>query len=365
MLTDLVNEGVSVWLDGASRRSLADGTLSRRMTDAHVTGAVLSLRELGREVRDGTAYREQIDMLGTQGVTADEAVRALLFYDARWACDVLRPSFTATQGADGWVCAELDPRFADDARASVAEARAVALAVNRPNLLIAVPSTPAGMTVISDCVAEGIGVNARHIYSVRCYGEVIEAYFEGLERALTAGRAVTAFASVASFEAARMEAAVDLCLNGREPAVAAPLRGRSALALARAAYHLYEERLGSGRWRKLRAAGARPQRLVWPGADAPDPATTVRQVEELVAWSTVHAMSQPTLDAVARLGRLRGDTLSGESRASDELLTGLRLQDVSVDRTAVELARSELRGSVRDRLDLADSVRDTWRRTHG
>ncbi|WP_093802515.1 transaldolase family protein [Streptomyces sp. Wb2n-11] len=365
VLTDLVHEGVSVWLGGVSRRSLADGTLSLRTADGCVTGAVLSLREMGREVRDGTAYQEQIGLLAAQGVTADEAVRALHLYDARWACDVLRQSFTASRGADGWVCAELDPRFADDARASVAEARTVALAVNRPNLLITVPSTPAGMTVISDCVAEGIGVNAGHIYSVRRYGEVVEAYFEGMGRALAAGRAVTACLSVASFEAARMEAAVDGCLDELEDAVAAPLRGRSALALARAAYQLYEERLGSGRWRKLRAAGARPQRLAWPGAGTPDPATAVRQVEELVAWNTVHTMSQPVLDAVARRGRLRGDTLSGESTASNELLTGLWLRGVSVDRTAEKLARAELRRSVRDRLDLVGSVRDTWRRTQG
>lgn len=365
VLTELVHEGVSVWLDGVSRRSLADGTLSLRMADACVTGAVLSLREMGREVRDGTAYEEQIDLLATQGVTADEAVRALHLYDARWACDVLWQNFTASQGADGWVCAELDPRFADDARASVAEARTVAFAVNRPNLLITVPSTPAGMTVISDCVAEGIGVNAGHIYSVRCYGEVVEAYFEGMGRALAAGQSVTTCLSVASFETARMEAAVDRCLNELEDTVAAPLRGRSALALARAAYQLYEERLGSGRWRKLRAAGARPQRLVWPGADAPDPVTAVRQVEELVAWSTVHTMSQSTLDVVARRGRLRGDTLSGESGVSNELLTGLRLRGVNVDRTAAKVARTELRRSVRDRLNLVGSVRDTWRRRHG
>ncbi|WP_342593490.1 transaldolase family protein [Streptomyces inhibens] len=336
-----------------------------------MTGAVLSLQELAEEVRDGTAYQDQIELLGRRGIPLDEAIRALHLYDARWACDVLGSVFAATKSTDGWVSAELDPRFADDARAAIAEARAIVSAVNRPNLLVKVPGTPSGLKVVSDCVAEGIGVNATHISSVQRYGELIEAYFEGLERALASGRPLTASVSVASFEAARMGIMVDASLDGPADEGTGRLRGRAALALARAAYDLYEERLGSDRWRKLRTSGARPQRLVWTGADtagtggaagtgdAPDTKhAPVRHVEELVAWSTVHAMSQPTLTAVARWGRLSGDTLTGESSAADEVLTGLRQHGVSIDRMAEELTRAAVQRSVSSRLDLDGSVRD-------
>ncbi|WP_433855429.1 transaldolase family protein [Streptomyces kronopolitis] len=358
VLSDLVHEGVTVWLDGVSRRSLADGSLGRRMADACVTGAVLSLRELVREVRDGTAYQEQIDLLRERGTSAEDAAHALHCYDVRWACDVLRPVFTSTGGRDGWVSAELYPRFAT--ATSAAAARAFALAVNRPNLLVEVPCTASGMQVLSDCVAEGIGVNAVHLYSVQRYGDVVEAYFDGLERALAARRAPGG-ASVASFGAARLESVVDARLDAAPKDAAAPLRGRSAAALARAAYAVYEDGLGTERWRKLRPSGARPQRLVWAAAPAPAPeAVAVRRVEELVAWSTVHALSEGTLGAVGRLGRLRGDTLSGGSATSDTVLSGLRQQGIDIEQMAVELATREFQEGVRDHMELLGVLEDRW-----
>ncbi len=360
-LTDLVHEGVSLWLDGVSRRDLVDGSLSRCVAQACVTGAVLSLRELGREVRDGTVYRDQIDLLGRRGATVDEAVRALHAYDARWACDVLQPVFVASGGADGWVCAELDPRFTDDTCAAVAEAQAVAHAVNRPNLLVKVAGTASGTAVVSGCVAAGIGVHAMHVHSVRSYGDVIEAYFDGLERARAAGR--PGGASVVSFGAARMEIAVDARLAAAARDAAAGLRGRTALALAQAAYDLYEDRLGGARWRTLRASGARPQRLLWPEAGRPGPeAAAVRRVAELVGWHTVHAVSQSTLDAVARLGRPQGDTLSGEAKTAAVLLADLRQHGIDVERLAVELTEADLRQRVRDRMDLGGALRSRWTR---
>ncbi|GAA3194827.1 MULTISPECIES: transaldolase family protein [Streptomyces] len=360
VLTDLGHEGVAVWLDGVGRRSLADGSLGRHAADACVTGAVLSRRELVREVRDGTAYEEQLALLRERGSGVAAAVRALHAYDVRWACDVLRPVFTATGGQDGWASAELDPRLADDAAASLAAARAVAQAVNRPNLLVKVPATAAGLQVLSDCVTEGIGVNAVHLYAVRRYGDVVEAYFDGLERAAAAGRAPGG-ASVASLGAARVEDAVEARLDAVPKAAAAPLRGRSAAALARAAYAVYESGLGTGRWRKLRSAKTRPQRLVWAAPPAPGPeATAVRRVEELVAWSTVHALPAGTLAAVARRGQLRGDTLSGASAEAEAVLSGLLRQGIDVGRIAEELAAADLQEAVRDHVELLDTLADRW-----
>ncbi|MEU8887467.1 transaldolase family protein [Streptomyces sp. NPDC048442] len=364
-LTDLVHEGVSVWLDGVTRRSLADGALARLVAESRVTGAVLPLRELGREVREGTAYRAQLEALGGRGVGAEVALRALHRHDVRRACDVFAAQFVSTRAEDGWVCAELDPRTADDARGSLAEARALAAAVDRPNLLITVPGTAAGLEVVSGCLAEGIGVNISHLYSPRRYEDAADASFEGLERALAAGRPM-APGSVASFGAARMEAA---------------LGEGSAPALARVVYHLYEERLGTSGWRRLRKAGARPQRLLWPEDDAAadrterdrterdrterdrterDRTAAVHRVEDLVAWNTVRTMSLRTLDAVARQARLRGDTLSGEPlvTAAQGYLTGLRIKGAGVEEVAGEVAVTALREQAEDRAALVNSLQE-------
>ncbi|MEO3973468.1 transaldolase family protein [Streptomyces sp. CAU 1734] len=350
-LVDLAHEGVSVWLDGVTRRSLVDGTLSRLVTRAPVTGALLPLRDLGREVREGTAYREQLDALGERGAGAEAALWALHRHDVRFACDVLAERFASTRGADGWVCAELDPRSADDVPGSLAGARALTDAVNRPNMLITVPGTAAGLHVVSGCLAQGIAVNISHLYSPRGYEDAADAYFEGLGRALAAG-CPPARGSVASFDAARTEAAL------HERADTVVPRGASALALARAAYHLYEERLGTRDWRRLRGAGATPQRLLWPDAGETDRTAAVRRVEDLVAWNTVHTMSERTLDAVDRLGRPHGDTLSGESAAARAHLTELRSRGAGVEEVAAELSARELRERARDTAALVGSLRE-------
>ncbi|MEU2295631.1 transaldolase family protein [Streptomyces bacillaris] len=364
-LARLAHEGVSLWLDGVGRRSLADGTLTRWAAHAPVNGVLLSLGVLAHEVRAGHAgpSRER-GAGGPGGRPADDAVQALYYAGARRACDALWTRFARTRGAEGRVTVELDPRVADDARATVDRARAAAREVNRPSLLVGVSATAAGLTAISDCVAEGIGVNARHITSPARYAEVAEACFEGLERAVALGRPVAGYHAVATFEAARMEAAVDRFLDSAG-GDGAPLAGRTAQALARAAYQLYDGQLGSARWRRLRSFGASPQRLVWAAGDAPGSALAVRQVENLVAWSTVHVLPAPTLDALTRSGRLRGDTLSGESGAAQLVLSGLRRAGVDIERTGAELARTLRERGLESRLEAAAAVRDCWDATGG
>ncbi|MEW2067171.1 transaldolase family protein [Streptomyces sp. NPDC007346] len=358
-LAQLAHEGVSLWLDGVGRRSLVDGTLTRWAAHAPVNGVMLSLGALADEVRAGHAgLRRETWAAGPGDLSADDAVQALYHAGARRACDALWARFARTRGTEGRVTVELDPRVADDARATVDRARNAAREVNRPGLLVGVSATPAGLTAISDCVAEGIGVNARHITSPARYAEVAEACFEGLERAVAAGRSVAGYIAVATFEAARMEAAVDRCL---EPAGVdgTPLAGRTAQALARAAYQLYDGQLGSARWRRLRSFGACPQRLAWAAGDAPGSDLAVRQVEDLVAWSTVHVLPSPALDALTRRGQLRGDTLSGESEAAESVLSGLRRAGVDIERTGAELARTLRERGLESRREAAAAVSDS------
>ncbi|MDT0572619.1 transaldolase family protein [Streptomyces sp. DSM 3412] len=367
VLRSLAAEGVSVWLAGVGRPELVDGSLRTWVADAYITGVVLSASAMTRELRrhGDHAYLEQLGLLARRRASPEEIVRALSAYDARWACDLLAPVHEAAEGLDGWVCAELDARLADDGPSTLEEVRALALAVNRPNLLVTVAATDAGLDVVRACAAEGIGVYVAPLHSVERYGEVLDAGWEGLERAHRAGRTVRG-ACVAALDVAAVEAAVDRRLGGPDDSPdAAGLRGRTALALARVAYDLHERGLDSCRWRTLRHAGARPQRLVWSGAsrgddvDSDEPDTGVRHVEEIVAWRTTHLLSPRAVAEAARRARPRGDSLSGEAPAAHDTVAALRRRGIDLGRLGADLDRLRLRQRVRDRAELLDAVRDT------
>ncbi|WP_200308196.1 transaldolase family protein [Streptomyces adelaidensis] len=369
VLRGLAAEGVSFWLAGLSRAALADGSLKTWIADAHITGLVLSPSVMTCEIRrtDDHAYRDQLSLLARRHASPEEMVRALIAYDARWACDLLSSVHTAAEGLDGWVCVELDARLAYDRRSALEEARALALAVNRPNLLVTVAATDAGLDVVRECVADGIGVNAALIHSVERYGEVLDSYWEGLERSHEAGRDPARVPCVATWELAEVEAAVDERLRelGGVPDTA-ELRSRTALALARTAYDLQERRLDSHRWRTLRNAGARPHRLVWSGAGvgdgSSDPghlAAGIRQVEEIVAWRTAHVLTRGALTEAARRARPRGDSLTGQAAAATDVVAALRRRGVHLGCLAENLERLRLRRLERDREELLDAVQNS------
>ncbi|NUP18707.1 MAG: hypothetical protein HOZ81_22000 [Streptomyces sp.] len=368
VLRDLAAEGVSFWLAGLSRAALADGSLKAWIADAHISGLVLSASAMTREIRrtDDHAYRDQLGLLAQRHASPEEKVRALFAYDARWACDLLSSVHEAAAGLDGWVCVELDARLAHDRRSALEEARTLALAVNRPNLLVTVAATDAGLGVLSECVADGIGVNAALIHSAERYEEVLDAYWDGLERSHEAGRNPDRVTCVATWELAEVEAAVDEGL-GELGGVrdTTELRGRTALALARTAYDLQERRLDSPRWRALRNAGARPHRLVWSGAGAgecpSDPghlAARVRQVEEIVAWRTAHVLPRGALAEAARRARPRGDSLTGEAAAALDVMAALRRRGIHLGCLAERLERVRIRRLERDREELLDAVQN-------
>lgn len=358
VLRELLAEGVSPWLGGLCRSLLAPGRLGALVREAGVRGATSHPRALAADMARGTAYRQQLSHLACRSVPLDTAVQALCAYDLRSACDELRPVFASTRGRDGHVSMDLDPRLAYDTRATVAAAVALNRAACRPNALVKIPATDEGTAAVGDCLARGIGVHVTEIFSVRRYERVVDAYFDGLERALAAGRDLAAISSVASLPVARLDAGIDARLRASGAGTAEP--GTASPAVARLVYRLYEERLGSDRWRILAAAHAHPQRLVWEVDTPGDPAPAVPYVAGLVAWGTVSVMSEATLEAVARRCRLQGDTLSGEAEAARAVVTGLERRGVSLEEVAKKLetdgvdrlvsAWRELRGAVDDRL---------------
>jgi transaldolase len=230
--------------------------------------------------------------------------------DVRWACDTLRPVYEASDGVDGRVSIEVDPRLAHETEKTIAEARQLWWLVDRPNLLVKIPATEAGLPAIAQCLAEGISVNVTLIFGLDRYAEVMDAFLDGLERARRAGHDLSTIGSVASFFVSRVDTEVDKRLDKIGSAPAKELRGKAAIANARLAFQEYEQVLGTDRWRALAEAGAHPQRPLWASTGVKDPAyDDTRYVVDLVTRGVVNTMPEPTLEAVADHGVLHSDTI--------------------------------------------------------
>ncbi|MER5831582.1 transaldolase [Streptomyces sp. NPDC002130] len=311
-LERLSDEGVSIWLDDLSRRRIESGNLAELVATRNVVGVTTNPSIFQAAIGSGAGYEEQLADLAVRGVTVDEAVRMMTTADVRAAADVLRPVYDATGGRDGRVSIEVDPRLAHDTRATVAEARQLAWLVDRPNVMIKIPATRAGLPAIMEVIGAGISVNVTLIFSLERYREVMDAYLAGLEKAQAAGLDLSAIHSVASFFVSRVDAEIDkrLTLLGTQEALA--LKGRAALANARLAYEAYEQVFAGARWQALGGARANRQRPLWASTGVKDPAyKDTLYVDELVAPGTVNTMPEATLNAVADRGEIQGDTVSG------------------------------------------------------
>src|SRR6266700_3820309 len=325
-LDDLSRRGVSVWLDDLSRRRLTNGSLADLVAHDHVVGVTTNPTIFAKAIASGDdAYAGQLHDLWVRGTSVEEALRALTTHDVRWACDVLRPAYDATDGVDGRASIEVDPRLAHDTEATIAEARALWWRVDRPNLFIKIPAARQGLPAISACLAEGISINVTLIFSLTRYDEVIDAFLEGLERARQAGRDLAPIASVASVFVSRVDTEIDARLDKIGTAAAASLRGRAAIANARLAYRQYERMLASPRWAALAAAGARPQRPLWASTSVKDPAyPDTRYVTDLVAPGVVNTMPEATLRLVADHGDVPADSIRGHYAEAQHVLDELR-----------------------------------------
>ncbi len=332
VLGELTKAGVSVWLDDISRERLRTGNLASLMKDFHVRGVTSNPTIFAGALAKGDAYDEQIKDLALREVTVEEAARMITTADIRWAADVLRPVFDESDGVDGRVSLEVDPRLARDTAKTNAEAKQLWWLVDRPNMYIKIPATEAGVPAIAATLADGVSVNVTLIFSLERYGEVIDAYFEGLERAAANGRDISKIASVASFFVSRVDTEVDKRLTKIGTQEALALKGKAAIANARLAYELYEQKLDTDRWRALAAKGAKVQRPLWASTSTKDPAyPDTMYVVELVTKDTVNTMPEATLHATADHGVLRGDTVHGTYDESRALFASLEALGISYD----------------------------------
>ncbi|MFI1538419.1 transaldolase [Streptomyces anandii] len=357
--------GVSIWLDDLSRRRIESGNLAGLVENQHVVGVTTNPSIFQAAIGSGEGYEEQLADLAVRGVTVDEAVRMMTTADVRAAADVLRPVHETTGGRDGWVSIEVDPRLAHDTPATVAEARQLAWLVDRPNVMIKIPATRAGLPAITETVAAGISVNVTLIFSLERYREVTDAYLAGLEKARAAGLDLSAIHSVASFFVSRVDTEIDkrLTLLGTGEALA--LKGRAALANARLAYAAYEEVFGAvdgsrrpgERFAPLAGAGANPQRPLWASTGVKDPAyKDTLYVDELVAPGTVNTMPEATLRATADHGAVTGSTVTGGYEQARADLTAVERLGISYDEVVRRLEEEGVAKFETAWQDLLDAV---------
>jgi transaldolase len=336
-LAALSAAGVSVWLDDLSRERLESGNLQELVDTKSVVGVTTNPSIFQAALSKGNAYDAQVKELADRGADVDATIRTVTTDDVRNACDVLRPAWESSDGIDGRVSIEVDPRLARDADKTIAQAIELWKIVDRPNLLIKIPAMKEGLPAITAVLAEGISVNVTLIFSVERHRAVMDAYLEGLEKAKDAGHDLSKIHSVASFFVSRVDTEIDKRLEdiGSEEALA--LRGQAGVANARLAYAAYEEVfVGGSRFEALKDAGARVQRPLWAstGVKNPDYSDTL-YVTELVAPNTVNTMPEKTMDAVADHGVVTGDTVTGTSAAAQEIFD--KVAAIGIDLTDVFL----------------------------
>ncbi|WP_406443283.1 transaldolase [Streptomyces sp. NBC_00631] len=337
-LKRLSDEGVSIWLDDLSRKRISTGNLAELVATKNVVGVTTNPSIFQAAIGSGEGYEDQLADLAVRGVTVEEAVRMMTTQDVRAAADVLRPVYDATDGRDGRVSIEVDPRLAHDTAATVAEAKQLAWLVDRPNVMIKIPATRAGLPAITAVIAEGISVNVTLIFSLDRYREVMAAYLSGLEQAAAKGLDLAAIHSVASFFVSRVDSEIDkrLTVLGTDEALA--LKGKAALANARLAYEAYEEVFAGDRWTALAGAQANRQRPLWASTGVKDPAyKDTLYVDELVAPGTVNTMPEGTLNATADHGDIHGDTVTGGYAQAHADLAAVERLGVSYDEVVGKL----------------------------
>jgi transaldolase len=336
-LAALSAAGVSVWLDDLSRQRLQSGNLQELIDTKSIVGVTTNPSIFQAALSHGDAYDGQVAELAERGADVDATIRTVTTDDVRNAADVLRPQWEASDGVDGRVSIEVDPRLAHDTDKTVAQAIELWKIVDRPNVLIKIPATKDGIPAITSVLAEGISVNVTLIFSVERHREVMDAYLAGLERAKAAGHDLSKIHSVASFFVSRVDSEIDKRLDKIGSDEAKVLLGKAGVANARLAYAAYQEVfVGGDRFAPLEADGARVQRPLWAstGVKNPDYSDTL-YVTELVAPNTVNTMPEKTIDAVADHGTVTGDTITGTASAAQAVFD--KLEAIGIDLTDVFL----------------------------
>jgi transaldolase len=330
---DISKAGTSIWLDDLSRAKLT-GTdaqsLPSRIANSGVVGVTTNPSIFNSAITGSADYAADIAFM--KSLSPEEIVKKLTTDDVRNACDLFADIYTNSSGVDGRVSIEVDPRLAHDTQNTISEGKSLWQIVDRPNLLIKVPATKAGLPAITELIASGISVNVTLIFSCLRYEEVIDAFIQGIDEAQKRGIDLSTIHSVASFFVSRIDTSVDRQLKEINTQSSLELLGQAAIANAVLAYELFLTKSTSARWMKLKDAGAHMQRPLWASTGVKDPTyDDTRYVMDLIAPSTVNTMPQSTLDAVIDHGKFHGNTITPAMEHSHMALAQLSKNGVSLN----------------------------------
>ncbi|MEX0915164.1 MAG: transaldolase [Wenzhouxiangellaceae bacterium] len=341
----LLQFGQSPWLDFIGRSLLTSGKLERMMSDWGLRGITSNPVIFEKAIAQTDEYQSDIEALAKAGSDAEQIYETLAIRDVQMAADILLPVYEETDRADGFVSFEVAPHMANDAKATIDEARRLWPMLGRPNIMLKVPGTEQGLTAIRTLLADGMNVNVTLLFSVTRYREVLTMHLEGLENAAAAGQDPAAIASVASFFLSRIDTLVDAELDklaesgDRRGRTAVSLRGETAIASARRAYEVFEQFTASPRFRRISERGARPQRLLWASTGTKDASySDIKYVEALVGQQTVNTMPLETLQAYDDHGA-PALQLPGNIEDAAEKLRQLSTLGIDLDEVTAELLR--------------------------
>jgi transaldolase len=336
----LHEQGQSIWLDYIDRTMLRNGDLERRIREDALMGMTSNPTIFEKALKEGTEYDDQI-RTASGDYTALELFELIATTDVRAACDTFRPVYDSTNGGDGYVSIEVSPAAANDANATISEAERLWATVNRPNAFIKVPGTDEGAKAVRQLIAGGINVNITLLFAIDAHDQVIDAYMSGLEDRVKSGKTIDSIASVASFFVSRVDTEADkrlATLKAKAPAdrqaAIAELEGKAAIANAKLAYRLFQERFASDRWKALAGKGGRVQRPLWASTSTKNPAyRDVMYIETLIGPDTVNTMPPQTIDAFRDHGvvarTVDTDLGAAEQTMRDLAAAGVSMKDVT------------------------------------
>jgi transaldolase len=343
-LRDLDAAGQAAWLDYVHRKILEDGELQRLIDEDAVKGLTSNPSIFEKAIGEGDAYDDRIQALAKPGESVEALYERIAITDIQGAADVFRHTYDRLYGRDGYVSLEVSPELADDTEGTIANARRLWTAVGRPNLMIKVPGTAAGVPAIRQLIGEGINVNVTLLFGVDAYLDVAEAYMAGLETYKAHGGDISRVHSVASFFVSRIDTKIDGAIDARLKAGATGqeaerltrLRGKIAIANAKRAYQRYLELIDGPRWKPLAEAGASPQRILWASTGVKDPTyPDTLYVASLIGPDTVDTMPPKTMDAFRDHGRVAATLTEDVPLAEHDLAEaqglGLDLDGVTRD----------------------------------
>ncbi len=340
--------GQSLWLDNITREMLQNGTLRRYSAELSVTGLTSNPTIYEHAIRSGRWYDESIHANAAAGLAGEALFVELALEDLTQAADLFAPIHRATGGTDGWVSLEVSPLLAHDTGRTIEEARSLHRRAARPNLFIKIPGTPEGLPAIEESIFAGVPVNVTLLFSWEQYLAAAGAYQRGVERRIAAGLD-PAVGSVASVFISRWDKAV-------LDKVPAALLGRLGIAIAGRTYRAYRDRLNSSHWRKLAAAGARPQRLLWASTGTKDPqASDVLYIEALAAPDTINTIPEATLLAFADHGEVRG-ALAADGGDAESVIAEFGRAGVDVAALAADLQQEGAEAFVKSWKGLLDCI---------